>query len=350
MRIRCALFGAVVAALALTMSCASKPPAVEPEAPPAAPAAAAEPAPVAAAPAVAAPDELKAEAAALRKKAFDLGIKDVLPAEYAAAEAAYLLGNEKYGKDNAAAAGAYRDAVDGYSGAIERGLPLLASAEGDKARAAESAAYRKGVAEYFYDEGDATSSALLEAQAVEEAGDYEEAIASYKSTASRFAALATMCDAAASRDAISARDFAKWDPSNWTLAEGKLSSARELFGSDPKASLSAADEAALRYKLVMQNALGYYMNDRKAVSEAERDRASSIKAEVAVKDDYEAAVSLYGEAEERRAADDADAAAGLYDRSAAAFAAVYDTAKVKMDSAISEIESLDAALETAAAR
>jgi hypothetical protein len=350
MRIRCALCAAVVAAAALALSCATKPPAAEPEAAPMAPTVAAAQTPAAAAPAVAAPDELKAEAAALRKKAFDLGIKDVLPAEYAAAEEAYALGNDKYGKDNAASAAAYRDAVDRYSGAIERGLPFLASAEGDKARAAESAAYRKGVAEYFYEEGDATSSALVEAEAIEKAGDYEKAIASYKSTASGFAALVSMCDAAASRDAIAARDFAKWDPSNWTLAEGKLSSARDLFGSDPKASLSAADEAALRYKLVMQNALGYYMADRKTVSEAERDRASSIKAEVAVKDDYEAAVSLYAEAEARRAADDAEAAAALYDRSAAAFTAAYDSAKLKMDSAMSEIESLDAALETAAAR
>lgn len=350
MRIRCALLGAVVAALALAMSCATKPPAAEPEAAPPAPAAEAAPAPASAAPAVAAPDELKAQAGALRKKAFDLGIKDVLPAEYAAAEEAYVLGNDKYGKDNAASADAYRDAVDRYSGAIARGLPFLASAEGDKARAAESAAYRAGLARYFYVEGDATSSALIEAEAIEKAGDYEKAIASYESTASRFSALVAMCGAAASRDSISARDFAKWDPSNWTLAEGKLSSARELFGSDPAASLTAADEAGLRYKLVMQNALGYYMADRKTVSEAERDHASSIKAEVAVKDDYEAAVSLYAEAEARRSADDAEAAAELYDRSAGAFAAAYGAAKIKMDSAMSEIDSLDAALETAAAR
>jgi hypothetical protein len=356
MRIRYALLGAVVAAMALSLSCATKPPAAAPEAPP--PPAAATPAPASepAAPAIAAPDELKAEAAALRKRAFDLGIKDVLPAEYAAAEEAYNLGNAKYGADNAASEAAYRDAIALYSGAIERGLPFLASAEGDKARAAQGAAYRKGAAQYFGGEGDSASAALAQAEASEKAGEYEKAIASYKSAASSFAALSSMCDAAASRDAIAARDFAKWDPSNWTLAEGKLSQARELLASDSKASLTAADEAGLRYKLVMQNALGYYMADRKTFSEAERDRASSIKAEVAVKDDFAAAASLYEEAEAKRAADDAEAAADLYGRSAAAYAAAYDAAKVKMDSAQSEIESLDAAfeaataLETAAAR
>jgi golgin subfamily B member 1 len=349
MRIRCALLGAVVAALALAMSCATKPPAAEPEAaPPPAAAAPAEPAAEPAAQAVAAPDELKAEAAALRKRAFDLGIKDVLPAEYAAAEEAYSLGNAKYGADNAASEAAYRDAIDRYSGAIERGLPFLASTEADKARAGESAAYRAGLARFFYEIGDATSAALLDAEASEKAGEYEKAIAGYKSTAAAFAALASMCDAAATREAIAARDFAKWDPSNWTLAEGKLSSARELLGSDSAASLTAADEAGLRYELVMQNALGYYMADRKTFSEAERDRASSIKAEVAVRDDYAAAAALYEEAEAKRAAEEAEAATELYERSASAFSAAYETAKGKMDSAMSEIESLDAALETAA--
>jgi hypothetical protein len=350
MRMRFAPIGAVIAAVSLALSCASQPPAAEPEAQPQAPTAQAEPAPAPAAAQAAAPDALKAEAAELRKKAFDLGIKELLPAEYAAAEEAYSLGNEKYGKDNAASAAAYEDAKALFSSAIERGLPLVASREGNKAREAEAAAFRKGAAGYFYDECDASSSALAEAESAEGSGEYEKAIAGYRAAAARFASINTMCDAASARDAIAARDFAKWDTSNWTIAEGKLASAKGLVGSDSKASLDAAGEALLRYKLVMQNALSYYAADRKAFSESERDRASSIKAEVAVKDDFEAAAALYGEAEAKRAAEDLESASELFDRSASAYAAAYDSAKAKMDSARSEIESLDAALETAAAR
>jgi hypothetical protein len=350
MRIRFAPIGAVIAALSLALSCASQPPATGSDAQPQAAAAQAGPAPAPAAVQAAAPDALKAEAAELRKKAFDLGIKDVLPAEYAAAENAFSLGNEKYNKDNAASAAAYGDAKALFSAAIERGLPLIASNEGEKAREAEAAAFRKGAADYYYEESDASSTALAEAAEIEGSGDFEGAIAAYRAAAARFAAIGAMCDAASARDAVAARDFAKWDTSNWTIAEGKLESARGLVGSDSKASLDAAEEALLRYRLVMQNALGYYAADRKAFSESERDRASAIKAEVAVKDDFEAAAALYGEAEAKRAAEDLESASELFDRSAAAYMAAYDRAKVKLDAAKSEIESLDAALETAAAR
>jgi hypothetical protein len=348
MRIRIALAGAVLAALALALSCATQPPAALSEPSPPPPAAAAAPAPAAVAPEAPAPDKQKAEAAELRKRAFDLGIKDALPAEYAAADQAYALGLEKYGKDNAASAAAFADAIAGFRGAIERGLPILAASEGDKARAAETAAIRKGAASWFYDESDSSSSALAAAGAVEAAGEYEKAIAAYRAAADRFTAIGAMCDAAATRDAIAARDFAKWDPSNWTIAEGKLAVARGLVEPDSKASLVAADEAVLRYKLVMQNGLSYHMSDRKTLSEAERERASGIKAEVAVKDEYAAAQALYENAESERTAEDFESASILYDEAASAFAAAYDGAKVKMDSAQSEIDSLDAALEAAA--
>jgi len=337
MRIRFALFGAVLAAMALALSCATRPTAAPPESAPPAPAAEATSAQAATSD-VPAPDALKAKATELRKKAFDLGLKEILADDYAAADKAYALGSEKYGKDNAASAAAYEDAAARFGKVIEDGLPLLASSERDKARAAEAAAFGKGAASYYYEDCDAASSALAEAEAIEKAGEYEKAVDAYRAVATRFAALGAMCDASAARDRIVERDFAKWDTSNWTIAEGKLASAGDLLGSDAKASLTAADEAILRYKLVMQNGLSYYMADRKGLSESERERAAGIKSEVAVKDDFEAAAALYASAEEKRAAEDFEAASELYSRSAQAFTAAYDRAKAKMNAARGELD------------
>jgi len=344
-RVRLAIL-ALCVPLAIALSCATPAKAVNQPGPePAKAAPQAETAqPAQKKPVAAAPDELRAKAAELRKKAFDLGIKAVLPEDYSAAEAAFAKGNGAYGKDNAAAAAAFGDAADRYRDLISRGLPILAANERARAQKLREVALRKGAdrsfpALYSFAEGE-----FAKPSAAEASGDFEAAIGGFGSCARDYEVLYKLCDAKGARDSIVARDFAKWDPSNWSLAEAKYAASQDLLRTDAVGAAGLVDEAILRYGIATSNALEYYASSRQQNAEAQRVRATGIKAEVAVKDEYAAALALAGKADSARAAKDFDASSALYDQAAGAFSSAYGHAKAKMDIAKGELDSLDEAI------
>lgn len=336
---------AAVIACAFAISC-STPPKATPEPAPApkaepAPAPAASAAPAAKEPA---PDELRAKAADLRKQAFDLGLKDLLSEDYAAADKAFADGNAAYGKDNAASAAAFDDAAKRFASLIDRGLPLVAAAERKKAEAQREAAIQKRAGERFPELTKYADGEFEKPKAAEAASDFRKAIDGYRASTKSYGVLYSLCEANAVREYIASRDLAKWDSSNWNLAEAKYKASQDLYTKDAKASGEAADEAVLRYGIARDTALSYYAADRKKASESERDRASSIKSEVAVKDEFAAAQALYQKAEGSQASKDYESSGQTYDKAASAFAKAYAHAKAKKDTASGELESLDAAI------
>jgi hypothetical protein len=340
----------VAAALILALSCATPPkPAPAPEQPAPAPAQV-KPAP---APAVEegvpAPDDLRAKAAELKKKAFDLGLKDLLAPDYAEADGLLAQGNASYGKDNKASAAAFADAVSRFEELIAKGLPLLAERERQNAAQLRDSALGKGAADSFADLLAPVEANWDKAGQARSSGDFEGAIALYRASAREYEVMYKLCDAKKARDSILARDFAKWDPSNWNLAEARYAATKSLLPQDAKAAAASVDEALLRYSIAFQTALEYYAGDRQKSSVAARERATGIKAQVAVKDEYAQALDLFDKAEAARAAKDFEGSASLYDRSAASFASAYSHAKVKMDSAKGELDSLDSSLAAAEA-
>jgi len=334
---------AAACACFIAVSCSSAPKAAsEPAVPPPK----AETAAPEAASAVAAPDELRAKAVELRKKAFDLGLKDVLPDDYAAAEKSFAEGNAKYGQDNAASTAAFSDAVAKYQALVDKGLPLLAASERKRASRLRDEAGAKKAGELFPPLYEHAEGAWAEPQKAEASGDFEGAIAGYRASAKDYEVLYKLCDARAARDFISSRDLAKWAPSPWSLAEAKYQTAQDIMKDDAKAAAAAVDEALLRYGNARDTALEYYAGDRKKASDTERDRATGIKTEVAVKDEYAAASVVYAKAEKASSDKDYESSAALYDEAAKAYGTAYAHAKAKMDGAKDELESLDAALAT----
>lgn len=339
-------FAVTAAAFILAISCASQPKVAAPEAQPAA---APQPAPqVQASPqtTVAAPDADRQKATDLRKKAFDLGIKDVLPDDYAVAEAAYAKGNDAYGKDNASAAAAYQDAAAKFSAAIDKGLPLIAAKEKARAQQLRDAALKNGANTAYAPQWSNAESGLASADKANGAADYTNAISGYRNASMDYATLYTLGQAGSVRSFITAHDLAKWASSPWTIAEAKYQASQDVFGKDRKASSDSADEAKLRYGIAKDTALEYYSGDRKKASENERDHASTIKAQVAVKDEYQAAQALYDKAQAAESAKDYENSSDLYDKAAKAFSSAYAHAKAKMDTAKGEMDSLDAAIAT----
>jgi len=338
----------LAAAFAFISACATSPKpapiAPAPAAPAASPAPAAQMVPAKVE--IPAPDEIRAQAAALRKKAFDLNLKDALPDDFTAAETAYSAGTAAYGVDNAASAASFGDAKAKFDDIIHRGLPMLVSAEKDRASHLRDTAMQKKAGDLFPDLLAFADADFAKPVAAESSGDYETALSGYRASTLEFEVLYKLCDASSARAFLVSHDLAKWDPSNWTLAEGRYSSSQSLYRQDAHASVDSVNEAILRYGVVRNTAFGYYAADRKKSSETERDHADSIKSSIAVKDEYAAALALYTKAEDDESAKDFEASSTEYDDAAAAFAKAYTHAKARMDAAKVELDSLDSALST----
>ncbi len=335
---------AALSALVVAISCATPPKAAEPAAPtPVAPVVQEVETPPAAIEEVAvpAPDELRAKAAELRKKAFDLSLREVLPDDYATADTAFAAGSASYGQDNRASASSFSDAITQFQDIIAKGLPILAAKERDRALNLRGVAVAKRAEGIFPELFSYTEAEFAKSSDSESAGDFELAIKGFRASSKNYEVLYKLCDANSARDSIVARDLAKWDPSNWNLAETRFNASQGLLRQDAVAAATSVDEAILRYGIASRTALEYHVSDRRKSSVEARDRALGIKSEIAVRDEYETAVALHDQAEAAHASKDFDGSASLFDRAAVAFASAYERAKIKMESAKVELDSLD---------
>jgi hypothetical protein len=328
----------MVSTIAILFSCASKPkaPPPEPEAPPVV-AAPVEPAPAPpAAPEISQDelDKLLAEAKELKKKAFDLKLFEVLPDDYKAADALYASGAKSYGdKDAPAAKEGLGAAIAAYTDLISRGVVEIAAAKRKEAEDMMSAASRAGAdtaqAERF---GAGEESFQAAVALVDEAKD-EEAIPAFESARLYFELAFKRSVASELRASIEEKDFAMWDAGNFQLADNKYQAEDGFWASgnesDRAAGVDALDEAILRFNLVVQKGREMAVSTSRDRTDESKQRSEEIKANVAVKDMFDAAQELYDEGSSQLAAKEYEAAAEAYDRAGSGFEEAYAAAAEK---------------------
>jgi hypothetical protein len=336
-----ALVAAIVAILAT--SCATKPKVPPQE--PAQPEPTVQPAPQPAASVSQEElDALLAKAQGLKKQAFDRGLADVLPDDYAAANAALAGGKEAYdAKDGPAAKDKLTTAVKLFTDLNEKGLVELASIRKKNADDMRKSAIAAG-AESAAADRLAPGDEALAAAAASDAKDYEAAIASYERARALYELAYKRSVAKGLRERIEDSDYAAWDQGNYAKAEERYAAEEALFASlgdqgqaaspatDPKPlsqGIDALDEAVLRYNLVIQKGREGGATARKDKADAIKLQSEEIKAQVAVKAEYDAALALYKEAQYAMAAGEYEDAAAKFDEAAAAFEKVYALAADK---------------------
>jgi len=336
-----ALVAAIVALLAT--SCATKPKVTPQE--PAQPEPTVQPAPQPAAPSVSQEelDTLLAKAQGLKKQAFDRGLADVLPDDYAAANAALAGGKEAYdAKDGPAAKDKLTTAVRLFTDLNEKGLVELTSIRKKNADDMRKSAVAAGAETAAADRLAPGDAALAAAATASDAKDYEAAIASYERARALYELAYKRSVARGLRERIETSDYAAWDQGNYAKAEERYAAEEALFASlgdqaaspatDPKAlsqGIDALDEAVLRYNLVIQKGREGGATARKDKADAVKLQSEEIKAQVAVKAEYDAALALYKEAQYAMAAGEYEDAAARFDEAAAAFEKAYALASEK---------------------
>lgn len=332
---------ALAAIIVFGGACASAPPAPAPEptpepAPVVEPTPSPEPAP--AGPSLAEVEAVEAEALARRNKAFDLGLKDRLPADYAAAETSFLDGRAAKAKPELASAKlSFEKARDAFAALIERGYALLLPEARERAAKAEQRALAAGAEAVAPERLSAAGRARLAAEADLAAAKPDEALAGYERARLLFELGEKRATASGLRERIRERGFAAWDPGNFQSAENKFEAEPGLVaaaGDPPRRAelgqaVDALDEALLRYRLVIEKGREASAQSKKTASAEAKTRAEGIKAAIAVKEAFAAALARHQEGlkafEERRFEDSETA----FQESAAAFEAAYVEAAEK---------------------
>jgi hypothetical protein len=128
----------------------------------------------------------------------------------------------------------------------------------------------------------------------EAAEHYYAAAAAAFDALERYHALTLGARACQLGEEIEARGFADYDPENYGLAEDALDGGIAAYDDgDAAAALAQAEEAFLRYTLVMNQGWLGYAGGLKLSAETERHNALDAKANVAVKRDFDEADGLY---------------------------------------------------------
>lgn len=342
----------LVSTIAILASCASKPkaPVPEPAVPPAA--SGTEQPGTQATPAVAQEDldKLMAEAKELKKKAFDLKLFEVLPDDYKAADALYAVGAKSYDDKDAPAAKEGLDAaIAAYKDLISRGIVEIAAAKKKDAEDMKATAIKAGADASQGERFGAGDESFGAAESLLEESKAEEAIPEFESARLYYELAWKRSVAGDLKAGIEEKDFAKWDSGNFQVADNKYQAEEGFWASgnlaDRAAGQDALEEAILRFNLVVQKGREMTVSTIKDKTDEAKRRSEDIKANVAVKDQYEAAQSLYAEGASQLAAKDYESAADSFDRAGAGFDEAYQAAaekKAKADEAMKAAEEATA--------
>jgi len=337
-------------------SCASKPPEPEPEPLPVAePQAPPEPVaePVQEAPAVsqAELDSLLEQAKELKKKSFDLKLFELLPEDYKAAEGSYALAFEAYNaatkdpKEGPAAKAKLEACIAAYEDLLARGIVQLAEAKRGQADAMKAASLKVGADAKAVERFDEADMAYVLGQARMNNGDSEGAIEAFERARLYYELAYKRSVASDLRDEISVQDYEAWDSGNYQLAENKYAAEEGLWasGRDREAGVDMLDEAILRFNLVIQKGRQSVASGVKVKTDDSKQRAEEIKANVAVKDEYNAALELYKEGTERLSVGDYEEATAILGEANYGFEAAYESAADKRATALAAMAAAEAA-------
>jgi hypothetical protein len=288
-----------------------------------------------------------------RKQAFDLQAQSTLPVEWKVAESAFLRGRDGVAAAEGGKIEAYPDALkayveagDAFESLIKNALPLFADALRAEIAKARADAVSAGAGDLSPDRLDAADKDAADALSLYQTDDFYGAYEAGKNARDRYYALATGARAQKVKAEIDRRGFAAYDSGNYIRATDRLQNALTAFDEGKvAASLDAAEEALLRFKLALAKGSELYAGERGKAAVAQKAAAMDLKAQVAVKVDYEVAADKLSQADASFKAGKWDDAADLYGEAEKSFAVVTEAAAQKRAAAEKALEDAKLRME-----
>ena len=256
-------------------------------------------------------------AAAARKLVSDFYGSSFFPDDWQSADSLYTEAEQQKKtatrQDVQESTARYNKAADAFEAMTEK---LYAAAyeyaekELTAARDAAVAARAEELIPDFLQDADNTVAAALEKY---QAKDYYAAKDSAMDAYTMYTALKAGLDAYKLREEITERGFEPYDPVNIELADNTLYSAADDYtAKNYSLALNKAEDALQRYDQALKTAWQSYAAERRSSASAERQKALDLRANVAVRQEFSSADSIYTRANTAFQGRRYEEAAGFY--------------------------------------
>ncbi|MDR0877848.1 MAG: hypothetical protein LBN21_07320 [Treponema sp.] len=290
-------------------------------------------------------DQAAARAEQARKRALDFSAGSYFPSDWEAVEAKYTsAGNQSRATEDEVqqTAALYNEAAVTYDDLFKKAVPLFAKDREDEIVAARNEVITTGFGGAYLEYVRKADQSAVQALAQYDAEDYYAAKDTAAVTLAMYQTLKTGADAYSARQEIVRRGFVAFDSENFARAEEiAVAAINNYENGNISQAQNEAEEAGLRYNLVLKAGWRSFASERADVAAADRQKALDLKANIAVRDDFNAAQDVYNRAQAAFRSEKYDDATIFYTNAAARFAAVSETAAEKRriaEEAIKEAE------------
>jgi hypothetical protein len=294
-------------------------------------------------------DQVKNTAEQARQRVLDFDGPVYFPSDWEAAEAQYSSAKSQPVNSRAEvqqAAALYSAVSEAYDSIFEKTIPLYAQDRENEILAARRELVDTGLTpdypEYLLD----VDRDVVEAVTQYEAKDYYAAKAGAALAFGKYTALKAGADAWLVREEIVSWGFVSYDPDNFNEADEIGLSAIDNYQQGRIAeAYDEAKEAALRYNLVLKTGWTSYAGERRTAAGRERQNALNVKANIAVKEDFNTASKVNADADALFAQEKYKEAAEMYDESLARYRTASQIAAEKRDAAEEAIHTAEQKME-----
>jgi hypothetical protein len=221
-----------------------------------------------------------------------------------------------------------------YDDIYNKSVPQFARGQQELLTAARAAAVQAGADKLVPDRLAQADALAVSAGQKADAGDFAASVKDGKEARDRYKILQTVAEAHARQEEADKYDFFSSDSDNYMLAADAGNDAVSSYdeGNLVKAQ-DSADEALARFNQVIKNGWVSQVEEKASIAREWRQAARDVKANVAVKPDFDAAERVYNQAHVALRAEDYSAAMDLFDRSEDLFITAHDKAAAKREKA-----------------
>ena len=251
------------------------------------------------------------------------------------------------------AAAAYNEAADAYDELFEKTIPLYAQAREDEIMALRNEITNSGFTDFLPNCLEETDEIALAALSQYEAKDYYKARDTAAEALKEYQTLNLGAKVYLTRQEIINRGFRDYDPENFDKADDIAQTALDEYEAGNKGSaVTNAEEALLRFNIVLTNGWTAYASEKRAAAILERERALENKANIAVRESFRDADTVFNQAEDNFKTEVFDSAATQFTEAEARFMLSTQETEEKRLKALETImlaeEKIGESVETAA--
>jgi len=266
--------------------------------------------------------EVKAQAA--RQRAVDFESPAYFPSEWEEVETKLAIAGQmprSNATERQEAENAYNSAAAAYDEIFAMTVPLYAQAREDEILSTRETLIETGFTQYFPEYLKTADDMAIAAQDQYDAEDYYGARDTAAKALNEYETLLVGAGVYLARREVMDRAFIKYDEANFIKAEEISNKAIEDFEAGNRdAALAGAEEALLRYNIILENGWTNYAGEMRISAGAERELALRERANIASRDMFREADILYNRAEENLALQRFHEAAVMYTDAEALFA------------------------------